>query len=185
MTAAIRIALVLWLALVPMGLASCGGSGPASPTPRPPSTSPLTAGEYRLTMSSLGASDGCTGGARTEFGPLGNIILELLIRAEGREWIGRPATPGAGDFELRLQPRDDELTAAVTMRGRGEHFLNHIVDQGHVDVSQSTTEAARLVAASPLRVVGRANGEFAYDRPILGRVTCTSATWILERTGQS
>jgi hypothetical protein len=137
-----------------------------------------------LTLSSLGAISGCSGGNPPDIGQVGNVILDLRIHAEGREWIGRSETSGTGDFELRLQLqlRDDQLAAAVTMRGRGEHFLNDVViNQGNVDVRQSATVNARVIVGPPLRIVGIASGEFVYDRPISGRMTCTSANWILER----
>lgn len=185
MSSAIRIAIVFLSTLAPVGLASCGRSGPSAPTPGPSTEGPLTPGVYRLTLVSLGAIHGCSGGNRPDIGQAGSVILDLRIQAEGREWIGRPQTPGTGDFELRLRTREDPLAVAGTMRGHGEHFFNAVVNQGRVDVSQPATVDARLIVGPPLRIVGSASGEFVYDRPIVGRVTCSSATWGLERAEQS
>lgn len=45
--------------------------------------------------------------------------------------------------------------------------------------------AIRIIVGPPLRIVGSASGELVYDQSILGRVTCSSATWVLERREQS
>jgi hypothetical protein len=177
MGSANRIAIIFLSTLVPVGLASCGESSPTAPTP----VGPLTPGAYRLTLSSLGATSGCSGGNRPDIGTVGNVILDLQIQAEGPEWIGRPEKPGTGDFEMRLRTREDQLTVSGTMRGHGEHFFNSVVNQGTVDVGQSATVEARLIIGPPLRIAGSASGEIVYDRPIVGRVTCTSALWLLER----
>jgi hypothetical protein len=91
---------------------------------------------------------------------------------------------GGGDFELRLQTREDEVSVAGTMRGRGEHAFAADGAQAIVDVSQPATVDARLIVGPPRRIVGIASGELVYDHPIVGRVTCKSATWSLERADQ-
>jgi hypothetical protein len=135
---------------------------------------------YHLTLLSTGAISGCSGGNQPAFAQGGVALFEVQLQAEGREWTGRLRTPERGDLQLTLRLRDDGALIG-TMRGRGEHYATAGGTQASVDVSQSTTVEARLIAGPPVGTFGVVNGELVYETLATGRVTCTSATWRLER----
>jgi hypothetical protein len=133
-------------------------------------------------LLSLGTTYGCSGGSEPGFGQGSGITLEVQLQVEGNEWIGRLRTPGRGDFQLTLRTRDNDRVVTGTLRGRGVEVSNAGSIQVSIDASHPATVDARLLDGTPLRIFGTVDGQLVYDEPSR-RITCTSANWILERTG--
>jgi hypothetical protein len=90
-----RSPVVWFLTLVTTVCTACGGA-PTSPAPVQPL--PFRAGGYVLVLGA--ASTDCNDESLPQAGT--QVAVEVTLSADSGAWIGRPKTPGGGNFQLRL-----------------------------------------------------------------------------------
>jgi hypothetical protein len=90
-----RSAVMWFLTLMTAVCTACGG-GPTSPAPVQPL--PFRAGGYVLSV--WGGTIECNDLALPQAGT--HVMVLVTLTADPGGWIGRPTTPGGGNFQLRL-----------------------------------------------------------------------------------
>jgi hypothetical protein len=181
----------LWCLLV-IGMAGCGGSSPAAPSPGGgpvgQAVPQFSTGRYLLRMTAFDlSSDPLVPACPGSFGvPRAgkSVVVHLTVVREGVEWVGR-TSGAAADLELRFRDAGElefgRRALAGTIRGQAPDMgLPGLLDPGDVSVTVAGTAAtgALLDAQTAFSfavntLVGRAVGEFRFQDSAGNAATCS------------
>lgn len=182
-----ELAAFLALALGSATLASCGGSAPAAPEPV---EVPLRPGLQLLTLTGYAFSADpefppCTPAGQPRGGTSVSTVVNLT--AEGREWVGRSASP-TGNVEVHLHGTGSSFLG-YTLKGTMTGFAIDLgLDGTMKDVRVTLASASGSGAAafdgrtaSPVStfVVGRVTGSVTYSDS-QGQSSCSAIQWSMQ-----
>jgi hypothetical protein len=180
-------AVLLALALGSATLSSCGGSAPAAPEPV---AVPLRPGLQLLTLtgyvfSADPAFPPCSPAGQPRDGTSVSTVVNLT--AEGREWVGRSASP-TGNVEVHLHGTGSSFlgyTVEGTMTGFAIDLgLDGTMKDIRVTLASASGSGAAVLdgrTASPVSnlVVGRVTGSVKYSDS-QGQSTCSAIQWSMQ-----